>query len=293
MHRSGVWWVAAGAALWGTDSVFRQPLTSTMSPVQIVFIEHLILVVLLTPYLMTRGPELLKIPLRGWAAIAAVGWIGSVAATVLFTAAVASGNPTAAVLLQKLQPVFAIVMARVVLGERLPSGFARLLACGVAGAVLISSSGWPSLGGAVPSAAVFAILAAVGWGSATVFGRFASQWASPHVMTALRIVLAFPLIGALALAEGVPSPTASQWPPLLMMALLPGLLALLFYYRGLGRTSASSASIAELAFPASAALLNWTVLGVYPTVWQIVGFLLIWSAIYVLSAKRQLSTTAE
>ena len=40
-------WVAFGASLWGTDTVFRQPLTATLSSSQIVLFEHLILSVLL------------------------------------------------------------------------------------------------------------------------------------------------------------------------------------------------------------------------------------------------------
>jgi drug/metabolite transporter (DMT)-like permease len=68
----------------------------------------------------------------------------------------------------------------------------------------------------------------------------------------------------------------------LLIALIPGLLGLLLYYRGLSTTRASHATIAELAFPATAVALNWALLGVGVNAGQVVGFVLLWSAIYAL-----------
>jgi drug/metabolite transporter (DMT)-like permease len=44
---------------------------------------------------------------------------------------------------------------------------------------------------------------------------------------------------------------------LILLALVPGLLALSIYYRGLRSTPASLATLAELAFPVSAITLNY------------------------------------
>ena len=44
-------------------------------------------------------------------------------------------------------------------------------------------------------------------------------------------------------------------PNLLAIAIVPGLLALLLYYRALSRTPASLATIAEMAFPVTATLI--------------------------------------
>ena len=45
-------------------------------------------------------------------------------------------------------------------------------------------------------------------------------------------------------------------PNILLLAIFPGLLALLLYYRALGHTPASRATLAELAFPLTAALVE-------------------------------------
>jgi drug/metabolite transporter (DMT)-like permease len=68
----------------------------------------------------------------------------------------------------------------------------------------------------------------------------------------------------------------------ILLALIPGLLALLLYYRGLTGTRASYATLAELAFPATAVVLNWTFLGVGVSPNQVLGFVLLWGAVFVL-----------
>ena len=80
---------------------------------------------------------------------------------------------------------------------------------------------------------------------------------------------------------------------LVLLALIPGLLALLLYYRGLTGTRASYATLAELAFPATAVVLNWTFLGVGVTANQIVGFVLLWGAVFVLGDLNARSPAPE
>jgi drug/metabolite transporter (DMT)-like permease len=52
--------------------------------------------------------------------------------------------------------------------------------------------------------------------------------------------------------------TATDFAPnLLWIAIVPGLLALLLYYRALSKTPASIATIAEMAYPVAATLIFW------------------------------------
>jgi drug/metabolite transporter (DMT)-like permease len=74
---------------------------------------------------------------------------------------------------------------------------------------------------------------------------------------------------------------------LLLMALIPGLLALLIYYRGLMTARASRAAIAELAFPGTATVLNWIFLGAHISAIQLAGFFLLWVAILNLETKHE------
>jgi drug/metabolite transporter (DMT)-like permease len=278
--RTGPLWVALGASLWGADTVLRRPLTAVLSSIQIVLLEHLILSVILLPvfWRACRG-----LTLRQWSAVIGIAWGGSALGSVFFTSAVRYGNPTTAVLLQKTQPVIAILLARIVLAEQLRPRLWIWLAVAVAGAYLVSFGLTPpaDLLAGMPPASMYALAAAALWGGSTVLGRFALRDIPFQRLTALRIVIASPLLAVLVCVRPHPWPalTLVQWLLLLALALIPGLAALLIYYRGLRQTHATRAAIAELSFPATAALLNWTVFGAGVTLVQAGGFTLLWVAI--------------
>jgi drug/metabolite transporter (DMT)-like permease len=98
------------------------------------------------------------------------------------------------------------------------------------------------------------------WASGTVLGRFVLGTVSFWTMTALRFTLALPVLIVIVLAqEGAGGFTHYRFtdfvPNLLAIAIVPGLLALLLYYRALSRTPASLATIAEMAYPVAATLI--------------------------------------
>lgn len=279
-QRSAVLLVAAGATLWGTDTVLRQPLTQSLSGTAIVFYEHLILAVVVAPALIATRKAWMKLSARQWAAVLGLSWGGSALATICFTLAVQTGNPTTAVLLQKVQPVFTFLLAGVVLGERPRSRHWILLAIAAGAAYLISFGGLtPQLRPLDINAALLAVAAAALWGASTVLGRYVSATLSFTAITALRIVVALPLLALLNLPGGPPLLQEGQWLRLMWLALVPGLAALLLYYRGLRNTPAPIAAIAELCFPATTAVLNWVFLGSRLNAWQIAGFLIIWAVV--------------
>ena len=257
-------------------------------PVHIVLYEHLILALIVLPILIRRRRLLRDISGSSWVALLGISWIGSAAATVLFTYALQSGNPTTAVLLQKLQPIFAILLARTLLNERWSSRFPSIALGGIAGAYLISFGngslldplagvdGWPAL---------LATLAALGWGGSTVLGRWLAPQIPFDLLTSLRVLLAVPLLVLLGFSQPFALPGRELVAPLVFMALVPGFAGLMLYYRGLGRTPAFAATVAELAFPATAALLNWVFLGAESTLMQVAGFVVVWSAIVFLRGQ--------
>ena len=263
--------------------MLRRPLTAALASVQIVLLEHLILAPVLLPFCRRAWR---KLSAKQWGAVLGIAWGGSALGTLLFTEAIRLGNPTTAVLLQKTQPVIAMLLAKLILRERLGGRIWICLAVALAGAYLISFGATPpgELMRHVPPAALMALGAAALWGGSTVLGRFALGGIPFQTLTALRIVVALPLLAALAWLRphAWPALAPRQWLALATMAFVPGLLALLIYYRGLGRTRASLAAIAELSFPATAALLNWTVLGAGVSLVQIGGFAMLWAAILAL-----------
>ncbi len=283
-------WVALGACLWGTDSVLRRPLTSVWPSARIVLLEHLVLTAALLPTLWRRKGEWRKLRGRQWAAVIGIAWGGSALGTLCFTEAIRRGNPTVAVLLQKSQPIFAAVLARAMLLEPLGWRYWVRLAVAVGGVYLLTFGNaplapWTQHERLAPS--LLALGAAALWGASTVLGRFTLESVSFPALTALRIVAATPLLALMAVgAPATSEASLRQWLTLLLLALVPGLLALLAYYRGLGRARAARAAIAELSFPATATALNWTVLGFEVSAVQLIGFATLCAAILTLREEK-------
>jgi drug/metabolite transporter (DMT)-like permease len=286
----GVLLVALGAALWGTDAVLRVPLLEVMSPPAIVLSEHLVLLLYSVPAVALGWTFFRGLGASQWSALLVIAWGGSALATLLFTTAFVSGNPTVVILLQKTQPLFAIALAHVLLQERLRWVYWPCFAVALLGAYLISFDGlvkpFEALGSAQALPAALTMGAAILWGSSTVLGRFVLKDMPFHTLTGARLLLALPVLWGIVLVQGslaeMSAGFAVEPARVVLLALVPGLLGLLLYYRGLSATKASYATLAEISFPASAVALNWIFLGVAVSANQILGFILLWSAILVL-----------
>jgi DME family drug/metabolite transporter len=285
---AGVALVAAGAAMWGTDGALRAPLVSHWSPWTIVLYEHIILTVLVAPRLIRSTAVLARIPRRGWLAVLGVGWGGSALATLAFTFAFQYGNPDVVILLQKTQPMWALAAAALVLGERPRARLLPVALAALAGTYLLSFGALDpaqAFSGAQGKAAILALLAAALWGGATVLGRSALSHMEPDVVMGLRFTVALPLLAVIAATQGAlmpPAATSTDWLRLTLLALISGLVGMMLYYRGLRRTPASIATFAELAFPATALVVNYFVLGATVDAVQLLGFFVLWAAIAVL-----------
>lgn len=298
IDRLAVLLVALAAMLWGTDTLFRVPLLRDLSKdplvaaVQVVLAEHVTLFILVLPILWLARGEIRRLDRRQWLAIAAIGMGASALATVFFTRSFGYGHFIETLLLQKTQPLIAIALARLVLRERLPARAAVWVPIALVGAYLIAIPEplHPELAWADfhVAAALWALGAAALWGAGTVFGRFALAGVRFPTLTALRFTTGMPaLFLALLVVGGTSSFTqyrAADVPLFLGLALLPGLIAMLLYYRGLASTPASMATIAELAFPITGVLVNMYLVTPAQSIdgWQIAGIAILWVAIAAL-----------
>jgi len=193
------------------------------------------------------------------------------------------------VLLQKTQPLWAIGAAAVILGERPKAEFGVLVIPAVIGTYLLSF-GWLSPGEALTGSqakpALYALGAAALWGAATAFGRRGLREVEPNTLMALRFSLALPFLAVIAIPEHALLPAhsagASDWMRLVLLALGSGLLAMMLYYRGLRTTPAPIAPIAELAFPATALVVNYLFLDATISFSQLVGLVVLWVTISLL-----------
>ncbi len=273
IDRYAVVFVALAATLWASDAYFRNQLVSHLSSPQIVVAEDALVTLFLLPVLIRSRHELRALGARGWTAvgiIAAIIAAGAQAlATILFTASfsIAAQHQLFAetFVLQQTQPLIAIVLAWIVLGERRRPWFwpAAVVAIGGVYMVLFASDPFSpvtALQNGRLEVGLLALGAAALWASGTVLGRFALGSISFWSMTALRFTLALPVLVVVVLVQsglgGFGHYRFSDFiPNLLAIAIVPGLLALLLYYRALSKTPASLATIAEMAYPVAATLI--------------------------------------
>jgi drug/metabolite transporter (DMT)-like permease len=271
IDRYAVVFVAVAATLWASDAYFRNQLVQHLSATQIVVAEDALITLFLLPVLIRSRHELRLLGARGWTAVGIIAAGAQALATILFTAsfsiAAQHGLFAETVVLQQTQPLIAIVLAWIVLGERRRPWFWPAAAVAIAAVYMVVFANDPlspisALQNGRIEVGLLALGAAALWASGTVLGRFALGSISFWSMTALRFTLALPVLVIIVLAQsglgGFGHYRVSDFVPnLLAIAIVPGLLALLLYYRALSKTPASLATIAEMAYPVAFTLIAW------------------------------------
>lgn len=261
--------VAAGAILWASDVFFRTGLVRHgLSSSAIVFAEDLFITLACIPFAAHIACDLRGRSKRDILALTAIGVGPQALATVLFTQSISlalqSNSVNETYLLQQVQPIMAIALAWLVLKERRRARFWPLAALALVAVYLVVFARTPfqpfsDLGRGHVLAAVYALGAAFLWASGTVLGRYSLRDVSFVTTTAMRFTIALPVLFAITLiSNGTEAFTVyrlADVPNLIGLAIVPGLCAILVYYRALRSTPASLATLAETAFPLTVTLL--------------------------------------
>ncbi|MDP3740928.1 MAG: DMT family transporter [bacterium] len=292
-YKSGPWLVVIAALLWAVDAPFRKFLTGDLSSTTIVLMEHIIIAVLVFIFLFQYLGELKNLSWKEWLAVVFIAFGGSALATVFFTQSFRYVNVSVAILLQKIQPLVAILLAVLILKEKLSRQFWLWAILGILGAYLVTfpeikTTGFVLAGGTL--GALYALAAAFFWGGSTVFGRFVLQKISFQAMTALRFLGALIFLIFLNLyyqtLDQVATASAKDWLYVAIIAILAGFVSLFIYYRGLKFTQAKIATIGELAFPFAAVVVNWIFLDATLSFMQIIGGLILLLSMTNLSSEN-------
>ncbi len=218
--------------------------------------------------------------------------LSGTAGTIFYTAALGQVYYipfSVVVVLQQLNPVFAIATAAILLKEKPSRTFFILTAVALVGAYLVS---FPNLsinyttGSGTVIAALYAVAAAASWGIGTAFSKYALKdtsyvqiSAARFGLTALFALMLVPLLGAGPALQTV-NPT--QWYSLLAITCSTGLVALVIYYYGLQKIKASHAATLELVWPLSSVVVGWVFLHQTLSATQLVGALILLISTYVI-----------
>ena len=297
---SGVFFIFLACLTWAVDTLIRYPLIySGVDASKIVFTEHLILVVLFSPFILSLLKKLKKRPVIESGSFLIIGGLGSALATLAFTRAFALVNPSLVILLQKFQPVVAILLARVFLKETIKREFILWGAlCLVGGAMISYSDIAPGLAKIEWNKSLLetkfligyglTFLAVFGWGASTVFGKklWNDHYQQKEIMAG-RFFFGLLFLLPLMAGESFPIPANTQvFGKIILMVVISGLLGMVLYYQGLKRVSARLAALAEMFFPFCAIAVNWIFLDKALEPMQIFGGLLLLSGSTIIQIKH-------
>jgi len=259
--------VSIASMMWGFDGVVLTPRLYNLNVAYVVFILHLIPFAIMNTFLFKEYRHLKTFSKEDYFIFFLIALFGGAIGTLSIVKALFLVNfqqLTVVVLLQKLQPVFAITLAAIVLKEKLKGRF--ILWAGIA----IVASYFLVFGLKLPDfntsrntiyAALFALLAAFSFGTSTVLSKKilnkypfqASTFFRYGITTIIMLVIVF-VTGSF---NQFTTTTNENWLFFLIIGFTTGSGAIFLYYFGLIRIRAIIATICELFFPVSAIIFDY------------------------------------
>lgn len=292
------------------------PIVSSRSAF-IVLIEHIIGTLLVTIFLFSRKAQqrlyqqIKSFNRRDWLSFILVS-MGSGLGLYFFMLALAYGNPTIAILLQKSQPMITLAFAMIIMHERPTKFYYFAFVASLVGIYFMVFESFGQGSSDELLAAFYSLIAAGFWGSNTVWGRILTDKVDYWNLTTLRyiggsiILIGFNLIiGAYTtdnftlLGETINTfwvPWPREFLPFDFLIPMSGLIAIFLvtiftggilplslYYFGLRWSRASVGGLAELAFPLLAIFVNFIFLGFGLSEFQLLGAVILLIVVSVIS----------
>jgi len=264
---AGAMAICFAAILWGLDGIVLTPQLYRLNIGLVVFVLHAFPFLLMNFFFFREYRHLKRFTGNDALMFILLSLFGGAIGTLSIVKALFLVNfkaLTIVVLLQKLQPVFAISLAAILLKERMKPNFALWSALAIAAGYFLTfgfNSPDFTSGNNTGFAAGYSLLAAFAFGCSTVFSKKVLQKYSFFTATFFRygftafIMLLFVLIaGTLRQLAEV---SRFEWSIFLIIGFTTGSGAIFLYYFGLTRIRAMLATICELCFPLSAILFDY------------------------------------
>ena len=277
-----------------TDVFFRANLLVHFLPFFLITLEHMIGSCILLPKigLFKKIKRIRTIDILPIIFIVCGSSVGGI---YFFTKAFAYLNPAIVILLQKLQPLIATLLAIVLLKEKparffLPLSIIALLSSYILTFKLINPL--IILNSIELEGSIYALLSVFFWGGGTVFGKKLLTRFSFFELTLFRyfggFIFSLIIFGIFynSYFSQIFQANTSDFLAIIYISLIPGLLALFLFYRGLEQTSAIHASFLELIFPVCSTFLAWKYLNRPLDSIQIISGVVLLASVTVLGVTK-------
>lgn len=289
--------IAISAVLWGVDGVVLTPRLFNLDVGYVVFILHAFPFLLMHFFFAKQYRFIGQMPRQDVVTFLLISLLGGAIGTLAIVKALFLldfNHLSVVVLLQKLQPVFAILLARTILGEKLKQRFIQWAALAIFAGYFLTF-GWvlPDFDANSNTiyAALLALLAAFSFGSSTVLSKkilgnysFVTSTFYRYGFTSLIMLVYMIFLGDFGQFQQT---TTNNWIFIIIIGLTTGSGAIFLYYYGLRKVKAIMATISELMFPLSAVIFDYFINGSVLSYVQWIAAALMLFAIFRLNAEPE------
>jgi drug/metabolite transporter (DMT)-like permease len=276
------------SVLWGATFFFTSLALRELPPLTLVFLRLTIATLILLPIIWLHK---IKLPssIAGWQPYAVMALINNVIPFSLIVMAQTYIPSGMASVLNATTPVFTVLVAAAFGNERLILRRVVGVLLGLTGVIVLRGFAFE-----IDSDQTIGILLSLG---ATVSFGFSALWATrkltgkPPLATAtFQLMSASVMMFCLAVVFDRPwqleMPGVVTWSAILGLASLSTALAFIVFFQIIIRSGASTVMLVTLLVPVSAILLGYFILGEYIATREIIGALIIGSALLVMDGRR-------
>jgi drug/metabolite transporter (DMT)-like permease len=279
--------ILAAAVIWGSIGVAgRAVFGAGVDPLETAFYRAAIAFLTVAAAVAVWNRPLLRVRAGDLWLFVAFGAVSIAAFFFVYLYAISRTSVATAAILLYTAPIWVIILSRILFHEALSRGKVLAVVLAFVGCILVVRGYDPaSLRLNLPG--VLAGLASgFTYGMYSIFGKTALRRYSPLTTLVYALGIGAVILGGAAWAAGAigPAPSAGAWAGILYLSLVTTLLAQWLYLSGLGAVEAGRASLVATIEPVVAAILGYLALGELLEGWQIVGGVLVLSA--VLAVRR-------
>ncbi len=293
--------ISLSAIMWGFDGVVLTPRLANLDIVFVVFILHAIPFLFMSFLFSGQFRYLKTFSINDYFFLILIAVFGGAIGTIAIVKALFLVNfqhLTVVVLLQKLQPAFAIALSAVFLNEKPGKNYLLWASVAITGGYFLTFGfHFPDLdsGANTMYAALFALLASFSFGGSTVFSkkvlnRYSFQTATFFRYGFTAVIMLVVVLFSSNFFDQLELTTKLNWLIFLIIAFTTGSGAIFLYYYGLKRVKAIVGTICELFFPISAVIFDYFINGAKLTFVQWVSAVIMIFAIINLNIERNKHT---
>ena len=275
------------SVLWGGSFFFNGVALRELPPLTVVFLRVALAAILLLPLLWVYR---IRFPagLSGWRPFFALAFLNNVLPFSLIVIGQTYVSSGLASILNATTPLFTVLVMAAAGDEKLIARRAAGVVTGLVGVAILRGEGL-GFGSGQGFGILLCLAAAFSYGLSALYARRKLS-DSPPLATATFQMLASSLMMTLIAAAferpwHLPMPGAATWLAMLGLAALSTALAYIVFFQVLRRSGSTNVMLVTLLIPVTAILLGYLVLGETIALREIIGALVIGSALLVIDGR--------